>query len=291
MRLIRTIGVLALAAGTVAACEDITNPIEEFGTLEDPFVRFESATTVGTPGSTQAVVVELPTRVEEDVTVEVTFGGDAVFGEDYVIVDSEGNAREDVSAGGATLSIPFDFNQNTVLASDTLLVFVPFDATDGVVLDVQIESATAESGRVLNTGFIEQFQSHAFSIEGFVTTGVATGTYTGTVEGFLSGDVTAVITQPATPVTIEGVEYSFVLDDFAEGAFGAAVPWAFNVTSGGTVIFSPTDAAGFNPPVTSDITGSYDFDTDNLAFEVLLTCCDGQDGEAGLAWAYDITAQ
>lgn len=290
MRLIRTIGVLALAAGTVAACEDITNPIEEFGALEDPFVRFESATTVGTPGSTQAVVVELPTRVEEDVTVEVTFGGDAVFGEDYVIVDSEGNAREDVSAGGATLGIPFDFNQNTVLASDTLLVFVPFDATDGVVLDVQIESATAESGRVLNTGFIEQFQSHAFSIEGFVTTGVATGTYAGAWEGSLgSGDVSAVISQPATPVTIEGVEYSFVLDDYAEGAFGAAVPWAFNVTSGGTVIFSPTDAAGFG--VTSDLEGSYDFDTDNLVFEVLLTCCDGADGEAGLAWAYDITAQ
>lgn len=290
MRLIRTIGVLALAAGTVAACEDITNPIEEFGTLEDPFVRFESATTVGTPGSTQAVVVELPTRVEEDVTVDVAFGGDAVFGEDYVIVDSEGNAREDVSAEGATLSIPFDFNQNTVLASDTLLVFVPFDATDGAALDIQIESATTESGRVLNTGFIEQFQSHEFSIEGFVTAGVATGTYAGTWEGSLgSGDVSAVISQPATPVTIEGVEYSFLIDDYAEGAFGAAVPWAFNVTSGGTVIFSPTDAAGFG--VTSDLEGSYDFDTDNLAFEVLLTCCDGADGEAGLAWAYDITAQ
>lgn len=290
MRLIRTIGVLALAAGTVAACEDITNPIEEFGTLEDPFVRFESATTVGTPGSTQAVVVELPTRVEEDVTVDVTFGGDAVFGEDYVIVDSEGNAREDVSADGATLSIPFDFNQNTVLASDTLLVFVPFDATDGAALDIQIESATTESGRVLNTGFIEQFQSHEFSIEGFVTEGVATGAYAGAWEGDLgSGDVSATISQPATPVTIEGVEYSFLIDDYAEGAFGAAVPWAFNVTSGGTVIFSPTDAAGFG--VTSDLEGSYDFGTDNLAFEVVLTCCDGADGEAGLSWAYDITAQ
>lgn len=290
MRLIRTIGVLALAAGTVAACEDITNPIEEFGALEDPFVRFESATTVGTPGSTQAVVVELPTRVEEDVTVEVAFGGDAVFGEDYVIVDSEGDARDDVSAGGATLNIPFDFNQNTTLSSDTLLVFVPFDATDGAVLDIQIVSATAESGRVLETGFIEQFQSHRFSVEGFVTEGVATGAYAGAWEGDLgSGDVSATITQPATPVTIEGVEYSFVLDDFAEGAFGIAVPWAFNVTSGGTVIFSPTDAAGFG--VTSDLEGSYDFDTDNLAFEVLLTCCDGADGEAGLTWAYDITAQ
>lgn len=290
MRLIRTIGVLALAAGTVAACEDITNPIEEFGTLEDPFVRFQSAKTVGTPGSTQAVVVELPTRVEEDVTVDVAFGGDAVFGDDYVIVDSEGNARGDVSAEGATLSIPFDFNQNTMLSSDTLLVFVPFDATDGAVLDVQIESATTESGRVLKTGFVEQFQSHEFSIEGFVTAGVATGAYAGAWAGDLgSGDVSATISQPATPVTIEGVEYSFLIDDYAEGAFGAAVPWAFNVTSGGTVIFSPTDAAGFG--VTSDVEGSYSFDTDNLSFEVLLTCCDGADGEAGLSWAYDITAQ
>lgn len=290
MRLIRTIGVLALAAGTVAACEDITNPIEEFGTLEDPFVRFQNATTVGTPGSTQAVVVELPTRVEEDVTVDVAFGGDAVFGDDYVIVDSEGDARGDVSAEGATLGIPFDFDQNTMLSSDTLLVFVPFDATDGAVLDIQIQSATTESGRALETGFLEQFQSHEFSIEGFVTAGVATGAYAGTWEGDLgSGDISVTISQPATPVTIQGVEYSFLIDDYAEGAFGAAVPWAFNVTSGGTVIFSPTDAAGFG--VTSDIEGSYSFDTDNLTFEVLLTCCDGEDGEAGLSWAYDVTAQ
>lgn len=285
MRLIRTIGVLALAAGTVAACEDITNPIEEFGALEDPFVRFQSARTVGTPGSTQAVVVELPTRVEEDVTVDVAFGGDAVFGEDYVIVDSEGDAREDVSAEGATLSIPFDFNQNTMLSSDTLLVFVPFEATDGAVLDIQIESATTESGRVLETGFIEQFQSHTFSIEGFVTAGVATGTYAGTWAGDLgSGDVEIVVTQPATPVVIEGVEFSFLIDDYAEGAFGVAVPWAFNVTSGGTVIFAGTDAAGFG--VTSDISGSYDFDANRLQFDVLLTNI-----APGLEWAYDVTAQ
>lgn len=283
MRLIRAIGALALAAGAAAGCEDITNPIEEFGTLEDPFVRFAAPQTVGTPGSTNPVVIELPTRVEEDVTVEFSFGGNAVFGEDFVIVDQNGDPRDDVTAAGGTATIPFIFDQNTELAADTLLVFVPFDATDGTVLEIQIESAVTASGRVLETGFIGQFQSHDFSIEGFVTAGVATGTYTGTLSGDFSGDLDVTVT--LSPIVIDGVEFSFVLSNIGQNVFSGAVPWAFNVTSGGTAVFASTDAAEIG--VTGDVTGgTYDFDAQNLTFDFLLTNI-----APGLTWSYDITAQ
>ena len=45
----------------------------------------------------------------------------------------------------------------------------------------------------------------------------------------------------STPVVQDGIEYRFVLSDYTgDGTlFGVRVPWAFNVTSGGTVIASP----------------------------------------------------
>lgn len=285
MKTIRTIGALALAAVSAAACDDITNPIEEFGSLEDPFVRFADSRTVGTPGSIVDVVIELPTRVEEDVTVAYSFGGDAVFGEDFIPVDANGDPRADVTASGGTETIPFVFDQ-TSIPTATLRVFVPFDATDGALLTVQLESAVTTSGRELVTGFIPQFSNFDLSIEGFVTEGVATGNYAGTIAGdFVTGDLAVTVTQPAEPVVIGGAEFSFVISDYAGGIFGVAVPWAFNVTSGGTAIFAPTDAAGFG--VTSDLSGSYDFATDNLEVDVVLTCC----GAAGATWTLDLTAQ
>lgn len=285
MRIIRTIGALALAAVSAAACDDITNPIEEFGSLEDPFVRFADRGLVGTPGSTVEVVIELPTRVEEDVTVDYSFGGDAVFGEDFIPVDANGDPRADVTASGGTETIPFDFD-DTAVPTATVRVFIPFDATDGAVLTVNLESAVTASGRELVTGFIPQFSSLDLSIEGFVTEGVATGPYAGTISGLISGDVSVTITEPASPNVIDGVAYSFVISDYGQGIFTGPIPWGFNVTSGGTVIFSPTDVAGIG--VTSDVTGgTYNFDTGNLQFDVLLTCCGGE----GFEWSYDVTAQ
>jgi hypothetical protein len=96
------------------------------------------------------------------------------------------------------------------------------------------------------------------------------------------GDAAAnvTITKPATPVTINGVAYSFVISDYTGAAdlFGAPVPWAFNVTSGGTVLASPRSP--LSATLTSNVAGTYNFTTRTLTLNAELTCCGG----AGLTW-------
>jgi len=282
MRTLNKLGVLALTALAAGACTDVTNPIEETGTLADPFVRFESSSAVGVVGTTATITIELPTRVEEDVTVQYSFGGTAVFGEDYIIVDNDGNPRSDVTAAGGTASIPFDF-EDTNTPSDSIKVFVPLTTTDQSVLEVTLQSASTTSGRTIETGYIPDYQTTRVSFEGFVSSGVATGAYSGTAGGIIAGGVSVSVSQPASPVVIDGEEYTYVLSDFAQGLFTIAIPWGFNVTSGGTVIFSPADAG--NIGVTADLTdGQYDFTTNTLSFDAVLTCCGGE----GFSWSYSI---
>lgn len=281
MNRMRVLGALAVTGLVAAGCEDITNPVEEFGQLAGPYVRFEAASAIGTPDSYVLIIFQMPTRVEEDVEIDFSFGGDAVFGQDYIVVDDDGNPRTDVTASGGSVTIRYDFDQ-TAFARDTLRVFVPFDATDGAALEVEITAATTASGDPIETGFIDRFRTFTLSIEGFVA--IPTGRYVGTIAGNLgAGAVALNITDD--PVVIGGAEYRFVIDDYAAGAFGGAVPWAFNVTSGGTAIFAPEDAAGFG--VTSEIEGEFDFATNNLTLDVLLTCCGGD----GFVWSYDVTRQ
>lgn len=278
---------LAVAMVAVGACEEITNPVEEFGDLTGPFVRFENETAIGTPGSIVPVRFVMPTRVEEDVTVDFTFGGDAVFGEDFVVVDAQGNPRTDVTAAGGTASIPYRFTEPN-FARDTLFVRVPFDATDGRVLDVQITGARTASGREIQPGIIETYRNFALSIEGFVD--VPTGSYTGQRTGqFGTVNANVTITEPAQPVVIDGIAFSFVLSDYTgDGTlFGVPVPWAFNVTSGGSVLAAPhSHPPGFED-VTSNVTGTYDFTTQELRLNVTLTCC----GASGATWQLSVARQ
>jgi hypothetical protein len=285
MRTIRKIGSLLVAAAAFTGCEDITNPVEEFGQQVDPYVRFETSSAIGTPGSTTEVIFQLPTRVEEDVTIQYTFGGDAVFGEDYEIVDANGAPATGVTAAGGTATLTFDFEQTT-FPRDTVYVFVPFDATDGRTLEVTIASATTASGQALETGYIDAYRTFDLSIEGFVD--IPTGTYA-TLRGgdFGGGAGTVTITKPATPVMIGGVPYDFVISDSQgdAGVFGVAVPWAFSVTSGGTVIAPRVDAESLG--VTADVEGTFDFDSSTLDLDVLLDCC----GAPGFGWSLEAVHQ
>lgn len=284
MKSMRIIGALGVAALALSGCEDITNPVEEFGQLADPYVRFETSQAVGTPASTNLVILQLPTRVTEDVTVTYSFGGDAVFGEDFVVVDADGNVRNDVTAAGGTAVIPYDSSQ-TQFARDTIFIFVPFDATDGRTLEVEIESAVTESGVAIETGYIERFRVFDLSIEGFVD--IPTGTYSAARSGdFGDGSGTVTITKPAEPTEVDGTPYDFLLSDVQgdAGVFGVPIPWAFSVTSGGTVIL-PSRAAGIG--VTADVVGEFDFSTNTLELDLELTCC----GAPGFGWSLEAVRQ
>ncbi|MHB1168353.1 MAG: hypothetical protein ACYC28_03630 [Longimicrobiales bacterium] len=285
MKTIRNFGTLLLAAVAFAGCEDITNPVEEFGSLEDPYVRFETSSAIGTPGSTTRVIFQMPTRVEEDVTIQYTFGGDAVFGEDYVIVNAAGDSVTDLTAAGGTATIPFDPEQTT-FGRDTIFIFVPFDATDGRTAEVQIASATVPSGQNIETGFIDAFNTFELNVEGFVD--VPVGTYATVRAGdFGGGAGTVTITKPAAPVVIGGVPYDFVISDTQgdAGVFGIAVPWAFSVTSGGTVIAPRVDTEGLG--ATADVTGTFNFTTNVLNLALVLDCC----GAVGAGWTLQATYQ
>lgn len=285
MKSLRILGALGVAALALAACEDITNPVEEFGTLAGPYVRFLTDAAVGTPSSTNFVILQLPTRVTEDVTVTYSFGGDAVFGEDFMVVDADGNVRTDVTAAGGTATIEYDSTQ-AALARDTIRIFVPFDANDGRTLEVEIESAVTESGVAIETGFIDRFRLFNLSIEGFVD--IPTGSYAASRSGdFGDGSGTVTITKPADPIVIDGTPYDFLLSDSQgdAGVFGIAVPWALSVTSGGTVVLPSRDAAGLG--ATADVVGTFDFATNTLELDLELTCC----GAAGFGWSLEAVRQ
>lgn len=283
MNSVKRFGILALSALVGGACEDITNPVEEFGELTGPFVRFETSQAVGTPGSQVNVIFQMPTRVEEDVEIEFAFGGNAVFGQDFRVVDREGNTRTDVTAAGGTAVIPYRFDQ-TAFGRDTLRVVVPFEAADGRTLEVEIVEARTVTGRPVETGFIERYRLFNLNIEGFVD--VPTGTYVGQRTGdFGTAAAQVTISKPATPIVIDGIGYQFEISDYSgDGSlFGVGVPWAFSVTSGGTVELAPRSHV-FGT-VTSDVSGSFDFATGRLSLNITLTCC----GAEGFGWQLAVT--
>lgn len=145
---------LALAAIGATACEDITNPVEEFGELTDPFVRFVDSEATGTPGSIAVAVFQMPTALEESVEVDYTFGGDAVFDQDFQPVDTDGDPRTDVTAAGGTAQLEYEFD-DTSLSNDTLALFVPSDAMDGRTLEIELTEARTATGTPVQIGLVE----------------------------------------------------------------------------------------------------------------------------------------
>jgi hypothetical protein len=165
MNRLKIFGVLAIATLSITACEDITNPIEEFGQQESPYVRFASPTTAtrAPGGTTVNAIITSPARVEENVTVQFTFGGTAVYGTDYRIVDAQGNARTGITANGGSVQLRYQFD-NVSSPADTLRIQVPATANRGRTAEITIASATTASGRQLGTGFIDAFRKYILTI-------------------------------------------------------------------------------------------------------------------------------
>lgn len=278
MKIIKSIGALVAIATIASGCSDITNPAEQQGELVGPYVRWVSHTGIGTPQSTVMAIIQMPTRVEEDVTIHYTFTGDAVYGTDFYAVDQNGDPRADVTAQGGTAVIKYDPDQ-TAVGRDTIRLYVPFDAADGTSVDVDIADAQTASGETVAPGYIDDYQHFLMSIQGFVD--IPEGTYAGTHVGdFGSGAAQVTITKANPPIDQGGGQYFFTVDDYTGvGLFGGPVPWAFNVTSGGAV-FAPSESYATN--VTSDVTGTFNFDTNTLELDVTITCCGGEGGQYAL---------
>ena len=285
MRYSRIIGALAVAGLAAVGCQDITNPVEEFGEFAPAWVGFEAPRAVnGSHGSHVPVIYgALTTRPEEDVTIEMSFGGQGVYGTEFTAVDGAGSTtpHPDFSAAGGTVTLPADPTRDEPL--DTLWLYVFEEATVGNVLEVNIDTASTVGGDPITVGYQGDFDTFQVT---FVPAPaqVPTGTYAGTLTGDLGeGDISIEVAD--APATVSGTEYRYRMSDFAALAFGDPIPWSFNVFSDGSVEFAP-NATGI-PSVTADITGSYDLDTNTLSFDVTLTCC----GAAGLQWSHVVTAQ
>ncbi len=276
--------VLVTAVLAAAGCEEITNPIEEFGQLGAPYVRFEFPEALGTPGAEILVIFQLSTRVQEDVEIDFTFGGDAVFGEDFLVLDDAGNPRGDVSASGGTATIPYDF-ERTLFGRDTLGLFVPLDATGGRTLEIEIVAAVTSSGRSIETGYIDSYRRFTMQIEGYIQ--IPEGTYVGQRTGEL-GTANAIVTinRAAQPIQVNDEAFLYELSDLTGDGilFGVPMPWSFNVTSGGSALVA---SASHVYAVSSDVTGTYDFETNTLSLDVILTCYGGE----GLTWSLAVTLQ
>jgi hypothetical protein len=151
-KLLAMFGALAIAAVAMTACVDITNPVEDFGELTGPYVRW-SAVTIPPNGTTPVrapggavlnAIVQLPTRLEENVTVQINFGGTAVFGTDYRILDNQGNPRAGITQQGGSVVITYRPAITDYLA-DTLRISVPATANRGRTGELTLH-------RLVNTG-------------------------------------------------------------------------------------------------------------------------------------------
>lgn len=280
MRILAIIGALAVVAGIAAACQDITNPVEQFGTLGPPWVRFNPIeASAPNTGSWAPVVFQAPSRPEEDITISYAMdaAGDAVADSDYMIVADSGSTTAAGSSG--TVTIAYDPNAET--PTDTMWVYVPSTATIGRQLIIDMTTAQGSKSDSVMVGYLGQYTQFTLTVTAGPAT-ILTGTYSGTISGDL-GSGTLDIAISDNPTTISGTTYRYVMDDFAWGAFGGAMPWGFNVLTDGSVQFSPEDAGGNG--VTANITGTYDFATNTLSFDTELTCCGGE----GLTWSTTVS--
>ncbi|MEM9847952.1 MAG: hypothetical protein AAF847_08680 [Bacteroidota bacterium] len=125
------------------------------------FIRFDNGldpviTLAEADGST-SVRLDFQFPVESDLTVDFSFGGDAVFGEDFTVANS--------SASGGSLTIEHD-PENIAFTTGDLEVMTVIDTTaDGTKeLIITLTNATAADGTPVNVGQGDLHKTATFSI-------------------------------------------------------------------------------------------------------------------------------
>lgn len=274
---------LAVAAMVATSgCEDITNPVEELGELTSGWVGFEAPRAVTGPHGTWVPVRYggIAVRPETDVDVTFEFGGTAVFGEDYVVVQDSGSTT---AAGGFDAtggSVTFDYDPFQTASLDTLWVYIPTTATVGATAEINMTEATAATGDSVGAGYEGSFATFTVTVVRQAAD-IATGTYVGSVSGEdIGGGPFAVeleVTEPAGGITVGGTRYQYLLSDFSLGMFGVPLAMPFNVFVDGSMDFAGQEQGLYScggAPITATITGAeYDFTENSFGFAVDWTSC------------------
>jgi hypothetical protein len=268
MKMKKLLFVIPLFALLFYGCENVSEPIDIESGVVPAFVIIETADQNVVAGANLEVLFQLGQTQEENVTVEYTISGDAIQGEDYVITGG--------SAG--TVVIEHD-PETTQLDRGSVTFDFPVTAALGTSrnLTLTIENAVTESGESLTIGRGDRGHTRTYTINGLGE--VPEGTYEYQATGNFAFAGTFDIVQPDEPIVVDGNPYLFMTTSIAGELFGpgAHVPYAFNLTAGGSVIGAPySHAPGFET-VVLDVSGSYDEAEEVLIFDVVFRCC-GVDG-------------
>ena len=165
---------VAVAALSLASCE-------KEGGKETPVLEFEKILYTVYDKGTVDVVIKSNVAVAEDVTIPVTFSGEAEKGVDYKIVarDDEGNeiAAEDVvtieagkTAGALTVK--------NISLSEKKQISVSFAVPEGYAAGTKKTAVVAPDSQ---EALVYSFQmARGYALESFVTTIKVTGTVSGT---------------------------------------------------------------------------------------------------------------
>lgn len=165
---------VAVAALSLASCE-------KEGGKETPVLEFEKILYTVYDKGTVDVVIKSNVAVAEDVTIPVTFSGEAEKGVDYKIVarDDEGNeiAAEDVvtieagkTAGAITIK--------NISLSEKKQISVSFAVPEGYAAGTKKTAVVAPDSQ---EALVYSFQmARGYALESFVTTIKVTGTVSGT---------------------------------------------------------------------------------------------------------------
>lgn len=165
---------VAVAALSLASCE-------KEGGKETPVLEFEKILYTVYDKGTVDVVIKSNVAVAEDVTIPVTFSGEAEKGVDYKIVarDDEGNeiAAEDVvtieagkTAGAITVK--------NISLSEKKQISVSFAVPEGYAAGTKKTAVVAPDSQ---EALVYSFQmARGYALESFVTTIKVTGTVSGT---------------------------------------------------------------------------------------------------------------
>lgn len=166
---------------TVAVAALSLAPCEKEGGKETPVLEFEKILYTVYDKGTVDVVIKSNVAVAENVTIPVTFSGEAEKGVDYKIVakDDEGNeiAAEDVvtieagkTAGAITVK--------NISLSEKKQISVSFAVPEGYAAGTKKTAVVAPDSQ---EALIYSFQmARGYALESFVTTIKVTGTVSGT---------------------------------------------------------------------------------------------------------------
>ncbi|TVR18289.1 MAG: hypothetical protein EA391_02615 [Balneolaceae bacterium] len=262
MKMKKLLFLIPLFALIFYGCENVSEPIDIESGVIPAFVIIQTADQDVVAGGNLDVVFQLGQTQEENVTVEYSISGDAVQGEDYVLT----------SGTAGTVVIEFD-PETTSLDTGSITFDFPVTAALGTSrnLTLTIESAVTESGESLTIGRGDIGHTRTYTINGLGE--VPTGTYEYEATGDFAFAGTFDIVQPDEPISVDGDPYLFATTNIAGGLFGFDVPYAFNVTAGGSVIGAPFSHEPGLETIILDVTGSYDEAEEVLIFDVIFRCC------------------